>query len=205
MRTLRRELDRVRPGSQLTFCVVGHHETYDVAGATGPDAADAVYLMGYHYAGTWSDVANSTAPMGGRRYDLVDTVLSLLKLVKRHELIVGVPYYGHVWPTAGNKRNAATDGGGFDVPLHRAMDLANRHGMNYDETEQVAWVPYRGEPCDGCASRWFQLYFDDARASGHKWAWIKRNKLLGTGVWTIGNEGAPGPHDEAMRGVFLRR
>jgi spore germination protein YaaH len=205
IRTLRRELDRVRPGSQLTFCVVGHHDTYDVAGATGPDAADAVFLMGYHYAGTWSDVANSTAPMGGRRYDLVDTVVSLLEQVERHELIVGVPYYGHVWPTAGSGRNARTDGGGFDVPLHRAMDLANRHGMQYDEVEQVAWVPFRGEPCTGCATRWFQLYFDDPRASGHKWAWIKRNKLLGTGVWTIGFEGAPGAHDEAMRGVFLRR
>ncbi len=205
VRTLRRELDRVRPVSQLTFCVVGHHDSYDVAGATGPDAADAVYLMGYHYAGTWSEVANSTAPMGGPRYDLVDTVVSLLEQVERHELIVGVPYYGHVWPTAGSGRNARTEGEGFDVPLHRAMDMAARHGSKYDEVEQVAWVPFRGEPCTGCATRWFQLYFDDARASAHKWAWIKRNKLLGTGVWTIGFEGSPGAHDEAMRGVFLRR
>ena len=205
IRTLRRELDRVRPGSQLTFCVIGHHDTYDVAGATGPDGADAVYLMGYHYAGTWSEAANSTAPMGGPRYDVVDTVVSLLDQVERHELIVGVPYYGHVWPTAGSGRNAGTDGEGFDVPLHRAIDLADRHGLNYDETEQVAWVPYRSQPCAGCPSRWFQLYFDDARASGHKWAWIKRNKLLGTGIWTIGFEGAPGPHDEVLRGVFLAR
>ena len=205
VKTLRRELDRVKPGSQLTFCVVGHHESYDVAASTGPDAADAVYLMGYHYAGTWSSRAGSTAPMGGNAYDLVDTVISLLDQVERHEIILGVPYYGHVWPTVGDRKNARTDGGGFDLSVARAYRLAREHGMNYDEVEQVAWVPFRGEPCDGCATRWFQLYFDDARASAYKWAWIKRNKLLGSGVWTIGFEEEPGLLDEAMRGVFLRR
>jgi len=205
IKTLRRELDRVRPGAQLTFDVVGHHESYDVAAATGPDAADAVYLMGYHYSGTWSSRAGSTAPMGGTRYDLVDTVISLLEEVERHEIIMGVPYYGHVWPTAGNGRNAGTEGGGFDMAVSRAYGLAREHGVKYDEIEQVAWVPFRGEPCDGCATRWFQLYFDDARASGYKWAWIKRNKLLGSGVWTIGFEGGRGALDDAMEGVFLRR
>jgi hypothetical protein len=47
------------------------------------------------------------------------------------------------------------------------------------------------------------MYFDDARASEYKWAWIKRNKLLGSGVWTIGFEGGPGALDAAMRKTFL--
>jgi len=203
VRAMRRELDRVRPGLQLTFCVVGHHESYDVAGATGPDAADAVYLMGYHYAGIWSSRAGSTAPMGGPAYDLVETVKSLLREVERHELIVGVPYYGHAWPTVGDRLNARTEGGGFDVPVERAFALAARHGLRYDKREQVAWVPYRAEPCDGCATRWYQLYFDDARAARFKWGWIERSNLLGTGVWTIGFEGRPGELDAAMRDVFL--
>jgi hypothetical protein len=97
------------------------------------------------------------------------------------------------------------DDGGFDLPVARAMRLARQHGARYDEVEQVAWVPFRGEACNGCPTRWFQLYFDDARASGYKWAWIKRNKLLGSGIWTIGFEGEPGPMDEALRAVFLRR
>ena len=205
VRTLREELDAIGPGMQLTFCVVGHHESYDVAAATGPDAADAVYLMGYHYAGTWSGRAGSTAPMGGEAYDLVDTVKSLLKHVDRNQLILGIPYYGHAWPTAGNRLNASTEGGGFDVPYERAIRLAQQHGKKYDDVEEVAWVPFRGEPCDGCATRWFQLYFDDERAAEYKWTWVRRNNLLGSGVWTIGFEGGLGRLDRAMRSVFLRR
>ncbi len=203
VRVVRRELDRVAPGLQLTFCVVGHHESYDVGAATGPDAADAVYLMGYHYAGNWSSRAGSTAPMGGPGYDLVETVDSLLREVEPNELIVGVPYYGHTWPTAGDKLNARTQGGGSDVPFERAIRLAERYGSRYDKREQVAWVPYRARPCDGCAERWYQLYFDDARAARHKWTWIEQSDLLGTGVWTIGFEGRPGPLDAVMRDVFL--
>jgi spore germination protein YaaH len=205
VRALRRELDREAPGSQLTFCVVGHHESYDVAGATGPDAADAVYLMGYHYAGTWSSRSGSTAPMGGRAYDVVDTVKSLLREVDRSQLIVGVPYYGHAWPTVDARPHARTKGGGFDVTAERAAALAARHGARYDETEQAAWVAWRASPCDGCAPSWHQLWFDDPRASAWKWTWIRRNKLLGTGVWTIGFEGGRGPWDRAMQEVFLRR
>jgi spore germination protein len=203
MRRLRRELDRIAPESQLTFCVVGHHESYDVDAATGPDAADAVYLMGYHYAGTWSKRAGSTAPMGGPQHDVVDSVKSLLREVERHELIVGLPYYGHAWPTAGARLNAATQDGGFDVTLDRALRIAEQHDVRYDKVQQVAWIPYKARPCDGCAVRWYQLYFDDARALEYKLTWIKRNKLLGTGIWTIGYEGRLGGHAEAMRRVLL--
>ncbi len=203
MRLLRRELDRVAPGSQLTFCVTGHHESWDVDAATGPDAADAVYLMGYHYAGTWSRRAGSTAPMGGPQHDVVDSVRSLLRHVEPHELIVGLPYYGHAWPTRGDGLNARTEGGGFDVTLDRAMALAATNDVRYDKTQQVAWFPYRARPCAGCPARWYQLYFDNPRATEYKLDWLRRQELLGTGVWTIGFEGAPGPHNEAMRKVLL--
>ena len=67
----------------------------------------------------------------------------------------------------------------------------------------VGWCIDRARPCDGCATRWYQLYFDDARAARFKWAWIDRNNLLGTGVWTIGFEGGLGDHDAAMRKALL--
>src|SRR5438034_71287 len=54
---MRAALDAIRPGYQLTFDVTGHHDSYDVGGALRPGGADAVYLMGYHYAGTWSTIA----------------------------------------------------------------------------------------------------------------------------------------------------
>jgi spore germination protein YaaH len=203
VKLLRRELDRLAPGSQLTFCVVGHHGSWDVEAATGPDGADAVFLMGYHYAGTWSKRAGSTAPMGGPQHDVVDTVKSLLRQVEPHELIVGLPYYGHAWPTADASLNAPTTGAGFDVTLDRAMKLAAANELRYDKRQQVAWLPYRARPCPGCPSSWYQLYFDDPRATEHKLRWIRKRELLGTGVWTIGFEGGLGPHAAVMRKLLL--
>jgi spore germination protein YaaH len=203
VRRLRRALDDQRPGYQLTFAVTGHHTSYDVGAAVGPDAADAVYLMGYHYSGTFSKVAGSNAPMGGRRYDVVDTVRSLLKAVKPHEIIVGVPYYGHVWPTASGSLNARTLGRGYDVLYHRAVALGRRIGLRYDKVQQVAWGRFQQRACRTCPLRWYQLYFDDHLAIAHKWAWIKAQKLLGGGVWTIGFEGGQGALTQAIRTAFL--
>jgi spore germination protein YaaH len=203
VRSLRKELDSRRAGYQLTFAVVGHHGSWDIASLVGPDAADAVYLMGYQYSGTWSKVAGSTAPMGGGRYDVVDTVKSILKSVERHELIVGAPYYGHAWPTASSALNSRTIGGGFDVIYERALATARAHGIRYDPVQQVAWTRYRARACTTCPVTWYQLYFDDHRAIAHKWAWFKRQKLLGGGVWTIGFEGGPGALTAAAREAWL--
>jgi spore germination protein YaaH len=52
VRALRTALDAVEPGYQLTYCATGHITNYDVASLAKPGAADAVYIMGYHYRGT---------------------------------------------------------------------------------------------------------------------------------------------------------
>lgn len=204
VRALRAALEREGSGYQLTFDVVGHYESYDVRSLVGPEGADAVYLMGYHYAGTWSKIAGSTAPMGGPRYDVVDTVRSLLKLVKRSQVIIGVPYYGHTWPTASGSLNARTIGGGWDVLYEDAEKFAAQRRARYDPVQQVTWIPYRARPCSSCPTTWYQMYFDSARSIAHKWAWIRQQKLLGGGVWTIGFEGRAGALDREMRKAFLR-
>ena len=196
VRLVRAELDRIRPGYQLTFDVTGHHDSYDVAGALRPGGADAVYLMGYHYAGTWSKVAGSTSPLGGPRYDLTDTVRGLLRYARPKQLIVGVPYYGHTWPTASGRIHARTVGRGHDVLYANAIRAARRLGGGYDKVEQVRWVAFRE------GGQWYQMYFDDTRSMTAKWDLVMRHGLLGTGVWTIAFEGGARELDSAMRRAF---
>jgi spore germination protein YaaH len=205
VRFLRAELDRTGPGRQLTFDVTGHHTSYDVRAILAPGGADAVYLMGYHYAGTWSRVAGSTSPLGGPRYDLRDTVRRLLRLGRPEQVIVGVPYYGHLWPTAGSRIRSRTTGGGFDVTYDRAVTIARRYGARYDGVEQVQVVAFTERACSSCQPQWYQLYYDDARSLTAKWAFVQRNRLLGTGIWTIGFEGRAGDLNDAMRRAFLAR
>ena len=203
VRALRAELDRLGPGYQLTFDITGHFESYDVAGAMAPGGADAVYLMGYHYAGPWSTIAASNAPLGGPRYDVTDTIDRLLRLVRPDQLIVGVPYYGHLWPTTSGAIHAPTTGPGSDILYPQAAALAAKVGARYDPIERVSWSAWQERDCATCPAHWVQLYYDDARAVAAKWATVNRRELLGTGVWTIAFEGTPGALDRAMRAAFL--
>jgi spore germination protein YaaH len=203
VRRIRRELDARGPGYQLTFDVVGHFESYDVGGALQPGGADAVYLMGYHYAGTFSTIAHGTAPLGGSRYSVADAIRGLRTRAKPWQLIVGVPYYGHLWPTVSGALNARTTAAGYDVPYSSARLIGARRGTIYDPIEQVQRVAWRGRSCATCPVHWFQLYFDDARSLGAKWTEFQRQGLLGTGVWTSAFEGESGDLSAALRTVWL--
>jgi Glycosyl hydrolases family 18 len=198
----RAALDAIRPGYQLTFDVTGHHDSYDVRGALRPGGADAVYLMGYHYAGTWSKIAGSTSPLTGPRYDLSDTIRSLLRQARPEQLIVGLPYYGHVWPTATDRVHSKTVGPGHDVQYYRAKAVAARLGSRWDPVEQTRWVLFRDRACGTCKVTWFQLYFDDARSIAAKYALIKRRHLLGTGIWTSAFEGGAQELTHAIHDAF---
>ena len=203
VRRMRKALDDIRPGFQLTFDVTGHHDSYDVGGALRPGGADAVYLMGYHYAGTWSRIAGSTSPLGGPRYDVSDTIKSLLRYARPEQLIVGLPYYGHVWPTASSAIHSRTLGGGHDVQYKNSRLVAARLGAKWDPVEQVPWVLFRDRACATCRVTWFQLFYDNARSMTAKWNLIKKRRLLGTGIWTAGFEGGQQELTEAMRQAFL--
>ena len=203
VRRIRAELDARGPGYQLTFDVVGHFESYDVAGALKPGGADAVFLMGYHYAGTFSTIAHGTAPLGGSRYSVGDAIRGLRKVAKPWQLIVGVPYYGHLWPTVSGALNARTTGDGYDVLYSSARQIGAKRGTKYDPKEQVQWAAWRGRACSTCPLEWFQLYYDDARSLTAKWTEFRRQGLLGTGVWTSAFEGTSGDLTKALRAVWL--
>ena len=202
VRRIRAELDARRPGLQLTFDVIGHFESYDVGGALKA-GADAVFLMGYHYAGTFSTIAHGTAPLDGPRYAVIDAIRGLRKVAKPHQLIVGVPYYGHLWPTATSALNARTTGGGFDVLYENARTIARERGTKFDPVETVQRSVWRGRSCATCPMQWFQLYFDDARSLTVKWKEFQRLGLLGTGIWTTAFEGTSGDLTKALRAVWL--
>lgn len=202
VRRIRTELDARRPGYQLTFDVVGHFESYDVGAALKPGGADAVFLMGYHYAGTFSTIAHGTAPLDGPRYDVGDAIRALRKVARPEQLIVGVPYYGHVWPTATSALNARTTGRGFDVLYRSARLIAARRGSTYDPVEAVQRSVWRDRACATCPVQWFQMYYDDARSLTVKWTEFRRLGLLGTGVWTSAFEGDSGELTEALRAVW---
>jgi spore germination protein YaaH len=198
VRQLRAALDKAAPGLQLTVAITGYYSSYDVHGLVAPGAADAIYLMGYHYAGWWSKIAGSNAPLGGSGYTVASTIAKLrADGVPAERLIVGVPYYGHLWPTASGALHARTTGQGSDIPLVDAMAILASVTSHWDPVQGVTWAAWREN------GTWVELYVDDSRALAAKWRRYRDLGLLGTGMWTIGFEGAPGAVNEAVRAAWL--
>ena len=198
VRQLRAALDDAAPGLQLTVAITGYYSSYDARALVAPGAADAIYLMGYHYAGWWSKIAGSNAPLGGPRYNVADTIAKLrADGVPAERLIVGVPYYGHLWPTASAALNARTIGQGSDVRLVSALAILANVTPLWDSVQGVTWAAWREN------GTWVQLYVDDPRALAAKWRRFRQLGLLGTGMWTIGFEGAPGAANAALRAAWL--
>jgi spore germination protein YaaH len=198
VRRLRSALDAAGPGLQLTVAITGYYSSYDVRGLVAPGAADAIYLMGYHYAGWWSKRAGSNAPLGGAGYDVADTIAKLrTDGVPAAQLIVGVPYYGHLWPTSTGALNAPTVGQGSDIPLANGLAILATVASHWDPVQRVTWAAWREN------GTWVQLYLDDPRALAAKWDRFRTLGLLGTGMWTIGFEGTPGVANAALREAWL--
>ena len=190
VRSVRRALDARQPGYQLTFAATGYIASYDVTALTAPGAADAVYIMGYQYRGSWSYRAGSTAPLAGPIYDVTDTVDAYLAKTTRDKIILGVPYYGYAWSTESSELHARTTPGYVRSILYRdAVVLGATYGVRYDTVEQSAWTAWRYRPCADCASSWRQLYWDNPRSLAAKYDLVNRRGLLGAGVWALGYEG----------------
>jgi hypothetical protein len=117
--------------------------------------------------------------------------------------MAGVPYYGHIWPTASGAHNARTTGGGGDVTYREARLVARTHPPRYDPAEAVQWSAWRVRDCPSCPLHWVQLYYDDARSLTAKWSDFRRRHLLGTGYWTWGFQGDSGELAGALRSVWL--
>ncbi|MGH2513242.1 MAG: glycosyl hydrolase family 18 protein [Candidatus Limnocylindrales bacterium] len=204
VRGLRAALDAVHPGYQLTVAMTGYFSSYDPGALIAPGAADAIYLMGYHYRGTFSTQAGSNSPLGGTKYNLADTVSALATAgVPADRIILGLPFYGHLWPTVGPTINARVSGPGRDILYAEGITLDAAHAATYDPVEDVMWGAYQARSCSTCALTWWQFYVDNATTLARKWAWIADHGLLGTGVWAAGYEGAHPEPWQALRTAFL--
>lgn len=196
IREIRAALDAARPGLELTFASIGFSDEYDLPALLAPDAADAVFIMGYQYRGGFSDTAGSVAPMNNENFGVEQTIDEFLEGTTADRIILGVPYYGWQWPTASTALHARTlpdsprNGKSGPVFYEEAANLADQVGVSYDEQEMSARVVYRRRICGGCPLVWRQLYFDDVKTLAERYAYVKERGLRGAGVWALGFEGA---------------
>ena len=210
VRAVRRELNAIAPGYQLTFDTLGSIGNQPIAAATAPGGADAVFVMGYDYRTAGASVAGSISPLSGPAYDLTDTIRAYTARISPSKVILGVPYYGRAWSTSTSSLHGRTlpwdkYGSSAEPSYAQAMDLVADSGRRYDAVEKSPWTVYRKRTCTaryGCVTSWRQLYYDDAASLRLRYDLVNRSNLRGAGIWALGYDDARPELRQALAAKF---
>lgn len=142
-------------------------------------------IMGYGYYGSGSKTAGPVAPLQSGstwwEYNIEKSVATYISAgAKANKLILAVPYYGDIWETST-----------LDVPGNAVSFLDSRNysyisttfksKATIDTASQSAYYAYIAE---GNKKR--QCWFDNVQTLGAKYAYIKKKKLAGVGIWALG-------------------
>ena len=210
MRAVRRELNAIAPGYQLTFDAMGSIGNQPIAEATARAAPTP--------CSSWATTTGRPArpsPARSRRcsgpvYDLTDTVKAFTARVPASKVILGVPYYGRAWSTPTSHLHARTltraSTAASPSRLHQAADLAAAYGRRYDRVEESPWAATAARTCTaahGCVTTWRQLYYDDAASLRLRYDLVNRAGLRGAGIWALGFDGARPELRAALADKFL--
>jgi flagellar hook assembly protein FlgD len=143
-------------------------------------------------------------------YDVVDTIIAYTSRIAPSKVILGVPYYGRAWSTAGSTVHATNTssfrtGPSTSVIYATAAGYLAQYGRKYEATEQVAWTAYRRQNCtsSGCVTSWRQLYVDDATAIRRKYDLVNAYGLRGAGIWALGYDGTRPELWNAIQAKFI--
>jgi hypothetical protein len=161
---------------------------FDIAGLA--QYVDAFFVMAYDM----NDFSHpsATSPIAGPgNNDNVD-LAEYASLVPRSKIILGVPYYGYDWPTAGP--NAGDPATGSPSPVPYAQVRADNGPLYWDRNSDTPWTAYQ----DG-NQQWHQVFYDDPTSLALKARLANAYRIAGLGIWALGMDG----NDPAMLAALL--
>ncbi len=175
------------PGSEISFD--GPH--YNWGGLWNfkglADACDYIFIMGYAYAGSFSQTTGATAPMVGAIQNLKNTVMIQYGAVTKNEpekLILGVPFYGNKWFTKTPDPHVPVVSFLSFLPYYKSIAGAEVCGLQWDDVQECPWYTWRIND-----TTWCQVWFDNDSSLGLKYDLAIKYKLKGVGMWALGYEG----------------
>ncbi|MDP3149205.1 MAG: glycosyl hydrolase family 18 protein [Ignavibacteria bacterium] len=152
------------------------------------NACDYIFIMGYAFAGSWSDYTGSNAPLLGGTYNITNTITKqYADVIKTNpkKLILGVPYYGNKWTTRSSTPHDSTISYGKTTRFRDDVTASQTYGLLWENTEKTPW--YRWKLND---TTWYQVWFDNDTSLGMKYDLAKANNLKGIGMWALGYDGS---------------
>ncbi len=170
---------------------------------------DHIVVQGYDSHHLTSATAGPVAPLTGPYPVTWEKALAhYLQLgAQRHQIVVGVPFYGYEWPTASAEVGARTLGKGREttyalldaklMPDIRigARNEAAQHGLRRDPVSGSPFYAYR-DPSGG----WRQGWFEDEVSLAAKFEFVSQQRLAGIAIFPVGYD--DGAFDALLRRTF---
>jgi spore germination protein YaaH len=168
------------PGIEISIAgpAVNWADRWDLVGLA--EVVDAIFIMGYQFAGGWSSVAGANAPLTGGSINITDTVDVQYAGVRRDRLILGVPYYGHHWQTFSSGAGASVRTFVGSTRFFNDEPNAAFYGKLWDANTQTPWYRWFAN------GTWNQVWYDDAESLGLKYQLAIDRGLQGVGMWALG-------------------
>ncbi len=161
---------------------------YDIAGLA-PNV-DGFFVMAYDMNAP--STPSPTAPLTGAGFTDLDAVQQYSAVVSPSKVILGVPYYGYDWPTAGpGLGDPAT---GAPTPMSYSQIVATGGKVYWDPTTETPWTSYL------VGSQWHQTFFDNPTSLALKARLANTYHIAGVGIWALGMEGAAPAMQMALQG-----
>lgn len=179
---LRADLDAAQPGSLLTMAT----PAVDWNGAWDYDvlmeSADVLFIMGYAFAGTWSDPGPNAPldPLWGSR-SLRWSVQDYLQWggpQNAHKVVLGLPLYGHRWQADGDDIGADATGDSSSLFFDSGLDVMAEHGSDWEPISATAWSAWQD-------NGWWQAWYETPESVGMKIAMAHDEGVGGFGFWAL--------------------
>ncbi|MBI2933752.1 MAG: hypothetical protein HYY16_19080 [Planctomycetes bacterium] len=104
----------------------------------------------------------------------------------KQKLLLGVPYYGYVYPTTDGSRLSPTQGPGVPYRYVDMASWASTYGRIWDLTWETPAFAYDN------AGQWYQGHFEDAQSLARKYDLAIDRDIAGIGIWALAyDSGAP--------------
>jgi hypothetical protein len=150
---------------------------------------DAFFVMAYDMDDP--STPSPTAALTGPGFTDLAALAEYTSVVPASKVILGVPYYGYDWPTAGPAQGDPATGG--PSPVSYAQVVAEAHPVYWDPVTQTPWTSYQ------VGTQWHQTWFDDATSLALKAQLADSYHIAGLGVWALGMDG----NDPSMIAALL--
>ncbi|MCF8240073.1 MAG: T9SS type A sorting domain-containing protein [Melioribacteraceae bacterium] len=169
------------PGYEVSFAAPAvNWGGWDFTGLA--NSCDYLFVMGYDYYGSWSEITAPVSPLTGGSHNLTNSIEIEYASVPSEKLILGLPYYGARWRTDQVSEGAAVNSFVFAPRFRSAVNQALMYGRNWSNNYNNPWIWWNEDEVE-------QLWYDDIESMGLKFDLAIENNLKGIGIWALGYDG----------------